>query len=828
MARSQTSKETGDEQAEEPRRSRRANKGNNSDRWQEILDSAKHNFVNPESVAGDTATDAGTVLDPNDPLPTTEHYEDDAIRCVCGQTTEVEDDDKTFIQCDSCSVWQHAPCVGLAEDNIPEQYFCERCRPDLHVKLLKELSIARLKRMKKTPAKVDRKRKRGGSKALDSDQDHIPSDQEDEPIPDSPKRERSLSLSDVSIVSEASDEVVVKHRRTSHRASEPHYKSSRKQSTSSNMSKTGRSSTSYNATQHNGPKAYTKIEQFSDATRKAIGTALVKMMENAISVATESEGFSLKGDAAEVARTLGLQIEFDLYKAHFEPTGQPDAYKAKYRQLLFNVKDPKNPSLRKRVLNGTLRPSSLVLMSSADMANPEIKAMTEAVREEGLKQSVLVQESGPRIRRTHKGEEYVEGPETHVEQSGSNLASANRPRTHDESDSHSVHSPDPVRSPEEQRSPVQSPDNSRSERARSNSSFDIKNVWSHIETPTTSESPGAPAAKANESSKAPKLETNDEDLLDMLDEKSKEDPDRHDYSSQAPLWHGKLLMPGVGEADAQGILVGGPSSFSIDWAQILGPQLLLDGRIPKPDASKYLCHQRYSKSKHVFALLLQPEGTSSLKRLYDYFVKKDRYGVLKLGTSRVRDGYVVPLPAGSTLPEFISMLPIHNIALGDGKDLLIVVLVVEKAAPVKSEVPQKETSSAPAAVQPQRTESSAPPPVVPRVIPPEQPVWQQSVQPAYSPPVEHHHTDWQAQPHPETAEEAYLRRVQLSRQPQIPINVPPQIPPQIPLDANAHAVLGAFLRAHPEIATNPQVTSSPQLMSQLLDEFVRSGGLRLN
>ncbi|KAI9879247.1 MAG: hypothetical protein M1830_009107 [Pleopsidium flavum] len=39
-----------------------------------------------------------------------------------------------FIQCDACKVWQHGGCVGIMDVAMsPEEYFCEKCRPDLHM-----------------------------------------------------------------------------------------------------------------------------------------------------------------------------------------------------------------------------------------------------------------------------------------------------------------------------------------------------------------------------------------------------------------------------------------------------------------------------------------------------------------------------------------------------------------------------------------------------------------------------------------------------------------------------------------------------------------------
>ncbi|EPX71566.1 histone deacetylase complex subunit Cti6 [Schizosaccharomyces octosporus yFS286] len=56
-------------------------------------------------------------------------------RCVCG--IEDNDDESSdgglYIQCDQCSVWQHGHCVGFQEESdVPDVYFCEVCRPELH------------------------------------------------------------------------------------------------------------------------------------------------------------------------------------------------------------------------------------------------------------------------------------------------------------------------------------------------------------------------------------------------------------------------------------------------------------------------------------------------------------------------------------------------------------------------------------------------------------------------------------------------------------------------------------------------------------------------
>ena len=44
-----------------------------------------------------------------------------------------------MVQCEICNVWQHGLCMGFeSEDQLHESdYFCEKCRPDLHEETLR-------------------------------------------------------------------------------------------------------------------------------------------------------------------------------------------------------------------------------------------------------------------------------------------------------------------------------------------------------------------------------------------------------------------------------------------------------------------------------------------------------------------------------------------------------------------------------------------------------------------------------------------------------------------------------------------------------------------
>ncbi|KAG0216958.1 hypothetical protein BGX33_011760 [Mortierella sp. NVP41] len=62
---------------------------------------------------------------------TNNKVEDDGgqTRCVCEQEHHMG----VMIQCETCKVWQHCPCVGLGDGLVtPDKYYCDSCRPENH------------------------------------------------------------------------------------------------------------------------------------------------------------------------------------------------------------------------------------------------------------------------------------------------------------------------------------------------------------------------------------------------------------------------------------------------------------------------------------------------------------------------------------------------------------------------------------------------------------------------------------------------------------------------------------------------------------------------
>jgi hypothetical protein len=38
-----------------------------------------------------------------------------------------------MMRCETCGVWQHGPCLGYEDEaQVPINYYCDHCRPDLH------------------------------------------------------------------------------------------------------------------------------------------------------------------------------------------------------------------------------------------------------------------------------------------------------------------------------------------------------------------------------------------------------------------------------------------------------------------------------------------------------------------------------------------------------------------------------------------------------------------------------------------------------------------------------------------------------------------------
>ncbi|XP_034940332.1 death-inducer obliterator 1 isoform X2 [Chelonus insularis] len=107
---------------------------------------------------------------------------------------------------------------------------------------------------------------------------------------------------------------------------------------------------------------------------------------------------------------LALKIELELYK-YFRDTGSK--YKAKYRSLVFNIKDTKNLTLFRKIADRSLTPDAVVRLSPEEMASQELAEWREKETKHQLEmikknELDLMAQAKSIVVKTHKGEQIIE------------------------------------------------------------------------------------------------------------------------------------------------------------------------------------------------------------------------------------------------------------------------------------------------------------------------------------------------------------------------------------------------------------------------------------
>lgn len=310
-----------------------------------------------------------------------------------------------------------------------------------------------------------------------------------------------------------------------------------------------------------------------------------------------------------------------------EPT---EPYKSQLRTILFNVK--KNTSLRDRLLVGNLQADALSKMSSQDMASEELQQRDAEIKREAERQHIIVQEQGPRIRRTHKGEELVEDDNQNVASEPVFSSVPTRRSLADVDGSPGVQSPT---SPDNQ----QQPD---TDGARKPQSVDSKPT--HDEHfPPRGHSPGGTsheqvfpemATHIREPVPTGKVQADAEiDQLLKDDEPDSPPYSPKEYHDEGAVWRGKVIMNPIADFSSSAKHVGGADlSGRIPWNQLVPSTLLIDGRIDVQLASNYLCGLRFSSSTDVTVISISapsaPKERAGFDKLFSYFQDRKRYGVI--------------------------------------------------------------------------------------------------------------------------------------------------------------------------------------------------------
>lgn len=473
----------------------------------------------------------------------------------------------------------------------------------------------------------------------------------------------------------------------------------------------------------------------SDA-RQTIAKALVNSFVDLTKQAQKEGVFSLPPNQSVDAfgNKLGLAVEYAIFLNFWGTAAEPhNHYREKFRTIKFNVE--KNPALRNRLLTGELSPNDFSKMSSNDMASKDLQEKTAEMKRAADKQAVLVEQQGPRIRRTHKGEEFVEGPDSQGPTLPDTVFSApvRRPRTSDADipvqespEAVSPRSPNAVELPEDIGTTVASPKTTQSlsvdtkapsrpgagPERQSSSNFNIQDVWSSVTGPDAETQKPKPVLQHTESGQAvpppqPAVESGDADIDRLLKEDDAEEeepysPIEYPTDPNVPVWNGRLIMEGVAEFNGIGKHVAGANlNGTIPWNMLMSETINVEGRIDIERATEYLCALKYSKTTDVSVVAITPteeeESKTTFEKLFQYFTDRKRYGVI-VKKSDAKDVYLVPLDAGTTVkPEFIELLEYCTIQTPVPERMLLVTFVIRShnaAAAQENNTPRQPDAAA--------------------------------------------------------------------------------------------------------------------------------------
>ena len=411
------------------------------------------------------------------------------------------------------------------------------------------------------------------------------------------------------------------------------------------------------------------------------------------------------GDTAD---SLSLRLAYDIETSMVKCMKHNSTYKEKVRSIVFNVK--KNQMLLDKLLQGTLSTDDLVQMSTDDMASEELQRQMAVMKEEADKQAILIKEEGPRIRKTHKGEEIIGDDSLHraLQIDGSVI---NKPTEGQKALGNGFHSSSsPINA--QHSPPLDISGNPISKRAlrvntsaplrsvpherRSSETFNLQKVWSSAQSPGSAgfRPPQHPVRHQDLTNPphTPPLAEDDAEIDRLLKDEENESPPYSPTSFADPsiVWNGRLTMTNLISAHAHArFIAGGDIGRKIPWTEIIPQDILISGRIGTSTADEYVASMRHTSTTDVACLSIDPvdekSGRPQLERLFSYLHQRSRWGVISDFTHpAVKDIYVVPIETGTgELPKFIGFLDNCTLESFRPKNMIVLTLIVKTQSPVQ-------------------------------------------------------------------------------------------------------------------------------------------------
>ncbi|CAO3700623.1 unnamed protein product [Rhizopus stolonifer] len=284
-----------------------------------------------------------------------------------------------------------------------------------------------------------------------------------------------------------------------------------------------------------------------------------------------------------------------------------ELYKSKMRPLLNNLKT--NIELRNRVAMGEILPRDLVLMSTSDMANSELRKKWEIIRQEGLKNSILKFDDVPLIKKTHKGDIIMIPGKGVME----------------DLQEHTV--------------------------TLLNQSHKVPTSLSSVQHVSTAESYRCVLRSLG------LISSHKEKLAKSLNKKDKT-PSTMDRKGKAPRvsWKGRVDYPKVAKFEISARQVGGRKLSNTEFTEVLPRVMFVDGKIESDVAIQHITELQKVNDKEIFLIQVeaQPkEDQESLDNMSNFLKTHQRYAVVRLNKPRIKDFYLIPLQKEEEIPSFV-------------------------------------------------------------------------------------------------------------------------------------------------------------------------------
>ncbi|XP_070589138.1 PHD finger protein 3 isoform X2 [Erythrolamprus reginae] len=401
----------------------------------------------------------------------------------------------------------------------------------------------------------------------------------------------------------------------------------------------------------------------ADQIRQSVKQSLKEILEKRLSDST------LKIPEERAAKVAN-KIEKELF-SFFRDTDSK--YKNKYRSLIFNLKDPKNKILFKRVLKGEVTPDHLIRMSPEELASKELAAWRKRENRHTIEMIEKEQrevERRPITKITHKGEIEIESEAPVKEQEPTIME---------------IQEPAPIKiveKVEETEEVKEDNDSSSSDTTNQhkNHLFDLNcKICTGRMAPPSDDLAGknvkvsvgvARKTSDNEADNIADALTSTTNILALeLLEEDLSNPGFASTSSsrsETPgtvesetlflarmnyIWKGFINMQSV----AKFVIKAYPISGSFETlTEDLPDSIQVGGRISPQTVWEYVDKIKATCTKEICVVRFTPvteEDQISYTLLFAYFSSRKRYGVAANNMKQIKDLYIIPLGASDKIPH---------------------------------------------------------------------------------------------------------------------------------------------------------------------------------